>query len=557
MKNFRDRYLQYGIKLDDFQEEAIAALLADNDVLVSAPTGSGKTLIAEFAVDLALARELRCIYTAPIKALSNQKYRELSARCGSKNVGLLTGDLTINRNAEILVVTTEVLRNMLFAQDASLENIGYVVLDEVHYLADKSRGPVWEELILQLPPAIRLVSLSATIENLDEFTAWLRSVRGETRCVVSKVRPVPLEQVLLSHGKVIPLLRGANLLLGSAAKENDGADTLAQFNQDLIFAAISREKHNFGNQEKTRNRSGRRISPAQRKKIALQLRETGLLPAIEFIFSRKGCDNAVKDLLDREVIFTTREQQKIIRQRLSELRKTLSEEDCKAVRFGLWEKALVRGFAAHHAGMFPAIKELVEELTAAGLLSVIYATGTLSLGINMPVRSVVLEELYKWNGESFENLSGTEYTQLIGRAGRRGKDQKGTAVILARPHTDLAQLQDLSSGKLEQLNSAFFPAYNTVINLIANYGYTKARLIMGTSFAQYQLNSQLGQIQGKISRIQAKIARMQHEVNNLCHCGDLAGYLELRNRAGRAAKAARKKHGQNTIVKFNLLGAIL
>ncbi|WP_353066835.1 hypothetical protein [Arcanobacterium hippocoleae] len=249
----------------------------------------------------------------------------------------------------------------------------------------------------------------------------------------------------------------------------------------------------------------------------------------------------MQDLLEREVSFTTDAQRKIIRKKLGHLRRALNAEERKAIQFGLWEKAILRGFAAHHAGMFPALKELIEELTAAGFLSLIYATGTLALGINMPVRTVVLEELYKWNGDSFEDLSGTEYTQLIGRAGRRGKDQLGTAVILARPHTDIELLAKLSSGELERLNSVFFPSYNTVVNLIGNYGYRDARLIMGTSFAQYQLNSQLGEIQGKLARISRKIHAHSADLATLCQKGNLPQYLELRMKAGRASKAARRK----------------
>lgn len=547
ISHFRDTYLARGITLDDFQEEAIAALFADKDVLVSAPTGAGKTVIAEFAVELALLREKRCIYTAPIKALSNQKYRELALQYGEENVGLLTGDQTLNHDAQILVVTTEVLRNMLFAQDSAITDIGYVILDEVHYLADKSRGPVWEELILQLPYSARLISLSATIANLDEFSAWLNSVRGETHCVVCTVRPVPLKQFLLSYGKLIPIFTGKNLLSDVQNLHYiENSDNLkpqksekSNFNSTALCNAIARE--NSVKNTDRHSRQKKRISPMLRKKIALQLHEVNLLPAIEFIFSRKGCDNAVKDLLDQNISFTTREQRKIIRQKLIQLRNSLTVEERKAIKFTLWEKALSRGFAAHHAGMFPAIKELVEEFTALGLLSLIYATGTLSLGINMPVRTVVLEELYKWNGKNFEDLSGIEYTQLIGRAGRRGKDTQGTAVILARKNTDIAQLKDLCEGKIESLNSAFFPAYNTVINLIANYGYAKSRLIMGTSFAQYQLNARLGEIQGKIARISAKIEMKKPFIQTLCQQGDFAEYFELRGKAKRASKATRRK----------------
>ncbi|MBM7825418.1 ATP-dependent RNA helicase HelY [Arcanobacterium pluranimalium] len=519
-ENFLDAYRSRGIELDDFQKDAIAALASGSDVLVCAPTGSGKTVIAQYAIELALAKGVRCIYTAPIKALSNQKYREFAQLLGEETVGLLTGDTVVNRDAQILVVTTEVLRNMLFQRDKGIQDIGYVVLDEVHYLSDKVRGPVWEEIILQLPSHVRLVSLSATIANIDEFSHWLRSVRGKTTTITSFHRPVPLQQSLLHKAKITPILNNQGDL-------NDEAVA-------VISALNHRGAYSDG------RRRARKVSLAQRKRVIAALDERDYLPAIEFIFSRKGCDNAVKDLLDADIVLTTAEQQKVIRAQVKELRETLSDDDARAVRFALWSKALVRGFSAHHAGMFPAIKELTERLMVQGLLKLVYATGTLSLGIDMPVRAVVVEDLHKWNGSGFSDLTATEYTQLIGRAGRRGKDERGYAFVLASADIDLGTLERLAIGAMEPLESAFYPSYNTVVSLLAIHGRDEARAIMGTSFAQFQKNADLGQIQGRIQRIQRRISELEGELEDRYPGMDVVQYLQLRQQSGRASKAQRK-----------------
>ncbi|MFP7696115.1 DEAD/DEAH box helicase [Trueperella sp. LYQ143] len=510
---FIDRYAQRGIILDDFQRQAMRALEAGHDVLVCAPTGSGKTVVAEYAVELALAREQRCIYTAPIKALSNQKFRDLCSRIGAEHVGLLTGDQTIRRHAPILVVTTEVLRNMLFVHDDMISDVGYVVLDEVHYLADPFRGPVWEEIILQLPAQVRLVSLSATIANVEEFSRWLTSVRGEVEVIVSQVRPVPLQQHVAVGHKLLPLY-------GSSGE---------------VSAALRR-----ADERMSERRSGR-IGFSRRKRILDILGRHDLLPAIEFIFSRKGCDRAVSDLLEADITLTTSAQQKQIGQRLSTLRAALTAEDRRTVRFEYWAQAMRRGYCAHHAGIFPPLKELAEDLMEAGLLKLVYATGTLALGIDMPVRTVVLEETKRWNGADFVDLSATEYTQLIGRAGRRGRDQVGHAVVMHSSDLDVDYLADLGSGRVDPLLSAFFPSYNSVVNLLAYHDYAQARAIMGTSFAQFQRNADLGQMRGRIARLRARLAQLEESLQDMCEYGDVLDYIRARERGGRASKSARRR----------------
>ncbi len=513
LSEYVDGYRTRGIILDPFQVDACRALGRGRDVLVSAPTGSGKTVVAHYAVELALATEKRCVYTAPIKALSNQKYNELAARLGEETVGLLTGDVTINRDAAILVVTTEVLRNMLFQNSPDIPDFGYVVLDEVHYLADRERGPVWEEIILSLPPHIRLVSLSATVANTEEFVSWMRSVRGNTELIVSTVRPVPLEQHVAIGRKIYPLYGPggdpSSVLTGAMRKNEGGA----------------------------RDRSPR-LSDADRHRIITMLERRDMLPAIEFIFSRKGCDLAATALQKNDVWLTSTAEQKEIRRHVAQVRNTLSESDRRAVRFETSANFLLRGFGVHHAGILPALKSLTEKLMELGLLRIVYATGTLALGIDMPVRSVVVEDLRRWDGDGFVDLTATEYTQLIGRAGRRGKDKVGHAVVVGNPELDVWALADLGSGRVEPLLSAFQPSYNTVVNLLAERSYGEARTLMGASFAQYQRNSDLGEVEARTARVRRRIATEEKRLT--CERGDIVEYLRLRNTAGRAAKSARK-----------------
>ena len=511
LEDFADGYAQRGIRLDGFQVEACRALLAGRDVLVAAPTGSGKTVVAHFAVELALAAGRRCVYTAPIKALSNQKYAELAGRYGEETVGLLTGDTAVNRDAPVLVVTTEVVRNMLFANAPEIDEVGCVVLDEVHYLADRERGPVWEEVVLALPEPVRLVSLSATIANVDELAAWMGSVHGRTEVVTSEVRPVPLVQHVCTGRRLVAL----------HGRGSEPSKALVSALQGLGGDPRAR----LGNRD--------------RRRIISLLEERDMLPAIEFIFSRKGCDQAVSALVRGDVTLTNRDEQAAIRRRLRDLRGRLGESDLRAIGFHAVSAALLRGYGAHHAGMHPALKELAETLMSDGLLRIVYATGTLALGIDMPVRSVVVESLRRWDGDGFADLTATEYTQLIGRAGRRGKDDVGHAVVVGTAETDPYELAALGSGKVESLLSAFFPSYNTVVSLLAEQPYSRARAMMGRSFAQYQRNADLGRIEARLARIRRRIALEARELR--CDRGDVVEYVRARAASGRAAKSSRKE----------------
>ena len=445
-----------GIDPDPFQLEAFAALDADHDLLVSAPTGSGKTLVGEYAAHRALARGRRCFYTTPVKALSNQKYRQFRRRLGEGNVGLLTGDHSIDADAPVVVMTTEVLRNMIYSGSSALHDLDCVVMDEIHYLGDRSRGVVWEEIILSLDPAVRLVGLSATLSNADELGDWLADVRGETDVVLSDHRPVPLAHLLYTGGDLVPIRDAAR----RRERARRGAD----------------------------DRDGERRAPlwARRRDVVEKLDDEGLLPAIYFIFSRAGCDGAVAQLHRARLRLTTQEEARRIAAHVDEAVDGLPAQDLDALDFAQFRSALVDGIAAHHAGMLPLFRTVVEELFSAGLVKVVFATETLALGIHMPARSVVLEKTTKFDGEGHAMLTASEYSQITGRAGRRGIDVKGTAVVLDQPDLDLESLAALVDTPRFPLRSAFVPDYSMAVNLVERLGVEEATSLIGRSFAQFQ-----------------------------------------------------------------------
>ena len=451
----------YDFDFDEFQVAACRALSAGHGVLVAAPTGSGKTVVGEFAVHLALGQGLKCFYTTPIKALSNQKYADLVRRYDHRTVGLLTGDNSINGDAPVVVMTTEVLRNMLYTGSPALSGLGYVVLDEVHYLADSARGAVWEEVIIHLPEAVRVAALSATVSNAEEFGDWLDQVRGGTTVIVDEHRPVPLWQHVLAGNRLYDLFTD---------------DEHTRVNPELLRVA----QRDVWLERRAPGRPGRRAARPRRFPLAYRpdvisrLDASGLLPAITFIFSRAGCDAAVQQCLAAGLRLTTPGEAEVIQQTAERRTGDIPPEDLAVLGYGEWLDGLRRGIAAHHAGMLPAFKEVVEELFAAGLVRAVFATETLALGINMPARTVVIEKLDKWNGETHANLTAGEYTQLTGRAGRRGIDVEGHAVVLWQPGMDPGALAGLASTRTYPLNSSFRPSYNMAVNLTGWAGRARA-----------------------------------------------------------------------------------
>ena len=503
--------------LDDFQEQACRALEEGSGVLVAAPTGAGKTIVGEFAIHLALAAGLKVFYTTPIKALSNQKFAELVKRYGQERVGLLTGDNNNNSEAQIVVMTTEVLRNMIYATSSSIRDLGFVVMDEVHYLADRFRGAVWEEVILHLPKDVRVISLSATVSNAEEFGAWLAEVRGNTQVIVSEHRPVPLHQHVLFGDELLELFE-------TGSRQMRVNPELLQKHQARARTPM-RTRGKF-NSKGPQQRHFSRFPRLDKPEVVEILDDLELLPAIFFIFSRIGCDNAVANCRRSGIRLTSREEQQEIRKLVEARCSSIADEDLDTLGYFEWLESLERGYAAHHAGMLPAFKEVVEELFLRKLVKAVFATETLALGINMPARTVVLERLDKYNGESRVNITAGEYTQLTGRAGRRGIDTEGHSVILWGAQLDPNMVAGLASKRTYPLNSSFRPTYNMAVNLIDAFGKNHATAVLERSFAQFQADRSVVGLAQVIS--EKKKSLDGYEDSMACHLGDFRVYSDLR-----------------------------
>ena len=511
-----DFMVDVGFELDDFQREACEGLEQGSGVLVCAPTGAGKTVVGEFAVHLALRDGGRkCFYTTPIKALSNQKYHDLVQRYGAERVGLLTGDNAINGDAPVVVMTTEVLRNMLYSGSSSLDGLAYVVMDDVHYLADRFRGAVWEEVIIHLSASVNLVSLSATVSNYEEFADWLVTVRGETRVIVSEHRPVPLWQHVLVGKRMFDLFHDAD-----AARKHDVHPELLRYSREM-----QRRLELTDRAAGPRGRP-RRWTPPPRAEVIDRLDRAGLLPAIVFIFSRAGCDAAVQQCLAAGLRLTGADERAEIRRIAQAKVASIPGEDLTVLGYWEWLDGLERGVAAHHAGMLPAFKEAVEECFVRGLVKAVFATETLALGINMPARCVVLERLGKFNGEAHVDLTPGEYTQLTGRAGRRGIDIEGHAVVLWNPDVDPRHVAGLASTRTYPLRSSFRPSYNMAVNLVGSVGTAASRDLLESSFAQFQADRSVVGLARQVQRNQETIESYDKDVS--CHHGDFEEYFALR-----------------------------
>jgi ATP-dependent RNA helicase HelY len=518
----RDEFVAgLGFDLDPFQLRALDAIDGGKSVLVAAPTGSGKTVVAEYAVAKAMGQGGKAFYTTPLKALSNQKYGDLVRRHGRENVGLLTGDNSINGHAPIVVMTTEVLRNMIYAGSSALDGLQYVVLDEVHYLQNAYRGPVWEEVIIHTPHDVRLVCLSATVSNAEEFADWIETVRGATEAVIEERRPVQLHNLYMVGDRQLerPLLL-PTFVDGKPNPEAENLDRMAA--RENPRAALNRGP-----------RRGRLYTP-RRTEVVEALGEREMLPAIYFIFSRAACDDAVDQCLNAGLRLTTPEERAEIRAIAESKVESLTDDDLRVLDYGRWLTGLENGIAAHHAGMVPPFKEAVEACFARSLVKAVFATETLALGINMPARSVVIEKLTKFTGETHEKLTPGEYTQLTGRAGRRGIDEVGYGIVLWSPFVPFDQVAALASTRTYELTSAFRPTYNMAVNLVRRYQPDEAHHLLNLSFAQYRADSAVVRDERRLERLGEEISALRSEVQ--CELGDLDDYRRLRAEAEDAAK---------------------
>ncbi len=517
--------------LDDFQRRALDALDGGSSVLVAAPTGSGKTLVAEYAVALALQQGRKAFYTTPLKALSNQKYTDFGRELGASQVGLLTGDNSINGEAPVVVMTTEVLRNMIYARSPTLEGLRYVVLDEVHYLQNRYRGAVWEEVIIHLPPSVDLVCLSATVSNAEEVADWIRTVRGDTTAVIEETRPVDLVH-LYAVGD-----RGSEgLHLLPTFVEGPEGELRPNPEATRLDQSGSRGPRPPG------RRRGRLYTP-WREEVVERLADERMLPAITFVFSRAGCDAAVEQCVAAGLRLTTAAEARELQHIAEAHTAALDADDLDALGYDAWLGGLLAGFAAHHAGMVPPMKEAVEEAFTAGLAKVVFATETLSLGINMPARSVVIEKLSKFTGEHHEFLTPGEYTQLAGRAGRRGIDDVGYVVVLWNPYVRFDQVAGLASRRTYALKSSFRPTYNMAANLVRRYGPEEARHLLNLSFAQYDADRDVVALERLLVHNRELLGRQQaaatSEHGDVEEYRAIAGELEAARRVAAAARPAR------------------
>lgn len=512
--------------LDRFQQQAIDAFDAGESVLVSAPTGAGKTVIAEHAIERMLEADMRMFYTSPIKALANQKFRDFGDRYGTHNVGLLTGDLTIRGDAPVVVMTTEVLRNMLYEGSGRVRDLGCVVLDEVHYLQDPQRGPVWEEVLLNLPREVRTVSLSATVSNVAEFVDWLTTVRGPTRLVEERTRPVPLRHMFAATHKEsrsihrVPLLKGKRLAV-----------------QAEKFRPERRPKKGANKGDRNRRGRGRDRAPAskwappRRSELVDDLIADEEGPVIWFIFSRAGCDEAVEQCRKAGLRYTDDDEADELAAILHDATSDIDDDDWYSLGLDNWQESFEAGIASHHAGLIPAVKEAVEKAFARGLISAVFATETLALGVNLPARTVVLERLIKFNGETHELLTPLEFTQLAGRAGRRGLDAEGTVVSCWSQRIKVEDVAALAASTDFPLRSAFSSNYNMVANLIRHADQETARRFVTRSFAQFQSDKSVVSIETQHLRTADEIQAAQRDAS--CDHGDIYAWL------GEQAKRAR------------------
>ncbi len=479
---------------DDFQLKAMASLVDDASVLVAAPTGSGKTLVAEFAIHRARERHQRAFYTTPIKALSNQKYRDLVKLYGWERVGLVTGDNAINPDAPVVVMTTEVLRNMIYGSSDRLDGLGVVVLDEVHYLQDTYRGPVWEEVIIQLEPTVQLVCLSATVSNADEVGRWLSTVRGQTDVIVETQRPVEL----INHFAVYDAA-SSQVVMHRTVVGNEPNQGIVRL---LASAGRSAERRIKG------KKAVRRFSTPSRPDIVELLDDNDMLPAIVFIFSRAQCEDAVTSCIRAGLRLTNAEDASRIQEIVEEHTVNLSKDDRLALKYEEFLSQVKAGIACHHAGMIPMFKEAVEECFIEGLIQVVFATETLAVGINMPARAVVIEKLTKYTGEHHSLLRASEFAQLTGRAGRRGLDKIGHAVTLWNPFVSFDQVVGLALSRSFLLTSAFRPTFNMAVNMVRRHSQPAAVHLLNLSFAQFQADRDVVTGEARLQRKKSELIAM-------------------------------------------------
>ncbi|XP_052199082.1 DExH-box ATP-dependent RNA helicase DExH10 [Diospyros lotus] len=488
----------YPFTLDPFQQVSVACLERNESVLVSAHTSAGKTAVAEYAIAMAFRDKQRVIYTSPLKALSNQKYRELTQEFS--DVGLMTGDVTLSPNASCLVMTTEILRGMLYRGSEVLKEVAWVIFDEIHYMKDRERGVVWEESIIFLPPAIKMVFLSATMSNATEFAEWICNLHKQPCHVVyTDFRPTPLQHYVFPMG-------GAGLYL--VVDENE------QFREESFMKlqdTFAKQKLGGGNKSANAKGSGRSARSGNASggsdiyKIVKMIMERKFQPVIIFSFSRRECEQHAMSMAKLD--FNTQEEKDVVEQVFQNAILCLSEEDRNLPAIELILPLLKRGVAVHHSGLLPIIKELVELLFQEGLVKALFATETFAMGLNMPAKTVVFTSVKKWDGDSHRYIGSGEYIQMSGRAGRRGKDERGICIIMIDEQMEMNTLKDMVLGRPAPLVSTFRLSYYSILNLMSRAeGQFTAEHVIKNSFHQFQYEKALPDIGKKVSNLEEEAA---------------------------------------------------
>ena len=492
----------FDFKLDDFQQEAIKNIQDGKSVVVCAPTGAGKTCIAQSAIHLALENGQRIFYTTPLKALSNQKFHDFSTQYGTEKVGLLTGDTTINRDAQIVVMTTEVFRNMLYGTTFgsltdNLKDVKYVVLDEVHYMNDESRGTVWEESIIYCPTNIQIIALSATVQNSRQLTDWINTVHSKTEHIYTDFRPVPLRFFYYDSSKpntVLPLMTPEGALNKKIRPES---------------------KYKYFNSKKSIK------NPCT--DIVLALQEKNMLPCIYFTFSRKKCDeNAIKcssiDLLTKEESIKAAQ---MVDEYIAENPYLYNNPHIELVK---------RGIASHHAGLLPGWKNLVERMFQNGLIKVVFATETLAAGINMPARTTIISSISKRTDEGHRILTANEFLQMSGRAGRRGMDEIGYVVIVGTPFQSPEEVYELATSGSNPLESKFSPSYSMVLNLLQRFSLDEAKELILKTFGYFSSTDRISPLKAELERYEENMTTIKEFKCKFGHkAEDMDDYLKYKN----------------------------
>src|SRR5574344_1598625 len=454
---------EFPFELDDFQKDACNCISDGKSVVVCAPTGAGKTVIAEHAIHCALQEGTRVFYTTPLKALSNQKFNDFSSKYGADKVGLLTGDSTFNRDAQIVVMTTEVFRNMLYCTNFgsisdNMQKVKYVVLDEVHYMNDEQRGTVWEESIIYCPTNIQIIALSATVANADKLTEWINTVHAKTELVDTDFRPVPLRFYYFDSSKpddILPLLTPSGQLNSKIKPE-----------------------------KKLRFKDRKRVQRSVVKDVVNALHRKNMLPAIYFTFSRKKCDEQMEKC--SSLCLVTPQEQREIKAMVDEyLAENPYLNNNKHIEY------ILNGVASHHAGLLPGWKVLVEKLFQKGLIKVVFATETLAAGINMPARSTVISSISKRTDSGHRLLTANEFLQMSGRAGRRGMDKVGYVTVVGTMFQTPDEVAELVLSASNPLESRFSPSYSMVLNLLQRFNLEEAKELIMKSFGYFSSGTRL------------------------------------------------------------------